>query len=111
MPRHAANTTEPLERSSDPGINDCSRASGSIAVCQEIPTECGCTKNKPTPARAKHASVGGSRSACALIHAGWQPRPQILRNAPAPLHWALFALLYLAWTLILIGAFALDQTL
>jgi hypothetical protein len=41
----------------------------------------------------------------AVICAGWQPLPQILWTAPAPLQWAFSALFYIAWTLILIGAF------
>jgi methanethiol S-methyltransferase len=41
----------------------------------------------------------------ALIFAGWQPLPQILWNVTGPLQWALSALFYLAWTLVLIGAF------
>jgi hypothetical protein len=40
-----------------------------------------------------------------LIYVGWQPLPQALWSAGGPLRWALCALLYLAWTLILIGAF------
>ena len=40
-----------------------------------------------------------------VIYAGWQPLPQILWNATGPLQRALSALAYLAWTLILIGAF------
>jgi hypothetical protein len=40
-----------------------------------------------------------------LIFAGWQPLPRVLWNATGPLHWGLSALFYLAWTLILIGAF------
>jgi methanethiol S-methyltransferase len=40
-----------------------------------------------------------------VIYTGWQPLPQILWNATGPLQWALSALFYLAWTLILIGAF------
>jgi hypothetical protein len=41
----------------------------------------------------------------AMICAGWQPLPQVLWTAPAPLQWAFSALFYTAWTLILIGAF------
>ena len=41
----------------------------------------------------------------ALICAGWQPLPQVLWTAPGPLQWAFSALFYIAWTLILIGAF------
>jgi hypothetical protein len=41
----------------------------------------------------------------ALIYAGWQPLPQILWKAAGPLHWALSALFYIAWTVILIGTF------
>jgi hypothetical protein len=40
-----------------------------------------------------------------VIYVGWQPLPQILWSATGPLQWALSALFYLAWTLILIGAF------
>ena len=39
------------------------------------------------------------------ICAGWQPLPQVLWTAPGPLQWAFSALFYVAWTLILIGAF------
>jgi hypothetical protein len=40
-----------------------------------------------------------------LIYAGWQPLPQVLWTVSGSLHWALSALFYLAWTLMLIGAF------
>ena len=40
-----------------------------------------------------------------VICAGWQPLPQVLWTAPGPLQWAFSALFYIAWTLILIGAF------
>ena len=40
-----------------------------------------------------------------LIYAGWQPLPQLLWIATGPPQWALCALFYLGWTLILIGAF------
>lgn len=40
-----------------------------------------------------------------VICAGWQPLPQVLWTAPAPLQWAFSVLFYTAWTLILIGAF------
>jgi protein-S-isoprenylcysteine O-methyltransferase Ste14 len=40
-----------------------------------------------------------------LIYAGWQPLPQVLWSATGPLRFGLSALFYLAWTLILIGAF------
>jgi hypothetical protein len=39
-----------------------------------------------------------------LIYAGWQPLPQALWSAGGPLRWALSALSYVAWTLILISA-------
>ena len=39
------------------------------------------------------------------IYAGWQAVPQILWYVIGPLRWALSGLFYLAWTLILIGAF------
>jgi methanethiol S-methyltransferase len=48
--------------------------------------------------------VGCGRGAVS-IYAGWQPLPQVLWNATGPLRWGLSALFYLAWTLILIGAF------
>ncbi len=41
----------------------------------------------------------------ALIYAAWQPLPQVLWSATGALQSALSALFYLAWTLILIGAF------
>jgi methanethiol S-methyltransferase len=41
----------------------------------------------------------------ALLYAGWQPLPEVLWNASGALQWALSALFYLAWTLIMIGAF------
>jgi hypothetical protein len=41
----------------------------------------------------------------AVIYAGWQPLPQVLWKATGPLQWAFSALFYIAWTLILIGAF------
>ena len=40
-----------------------------------------------------------------VICAGWQPLPQVLWTAPGPLQWAFSTLFYIAWTLILIGAF------
>lgn len=40
-----------------------------------------------------------------FIYAGWQSLPQVLWIATGPLRFALSALFYLAWTLILIGAF------
>jgi len=40
-----------------------------------------------------------------IIYIGWRPLSQILWNATGPLQLALSALFYLAWTLILIGAF------
>jgi hypothetical protein len=40
-----------------------------------------------------------------VICAGWQPLPQVLWIAPGPVQWAFSALFYVAWTLILIGAF------
>lgn len=44
-------------------------------------------------------------AALAFMYAGWQPLPHILWNATGPMRWALSALFYVAWTLILIGAF------
>ena len=44
-------------------------------------------------------------AALALIFVGWQPLPQVLWNATGPMRWALSGLFYVAWTLILIGAF------
>jgi methanethiol S-methyltransferase len=48
-------------------------------------------------------------AALALIYAGWQPLPQLLWNATGPLQWVLSGLSYLAWTLILIGAFLVSH--
>jgi hypothetical protein len=44
-----------------------------------------------------------------VICAGWQPLPQVLWTAPGPLQWAFSALFYVAWTLILIGAFLVSH--
>jgi len=41
----------------------------------------------------------------AVIYMGWQPLPQILWAATGALAWVLSGFFYLAWTLILIGAF------
>jgi methanethiol S-methyltransferase len=41
----------------------------------------------------------------AMIYAAWQPLPQVLWATTGPLRWAISGLFYLAWTLILIGAF------
>ena len=40
-----------------------------------------------------------------VIYLGWQPLPQVLWTVPDALQVAFSALFYLAWTLILIGAF------
>jgi hypothetical protein len=40
-----------------------------------------------------------------VIYTAWQPLPQVLWNAPGSLQWMFSALFYVAWTLILIGAF------
>jgi protein-S-isoprenylcysteine O-methyltransferase Ste14 len=39
------------------------------------------------------------------IYVGWQPLPQVLWHVAEPQQWAFSALFYIAWTLILIGAF------
>jgi hypothetical protein len=44
-----------------------------------------------------------------VIYVGWQPLPQILWNVTGALQWALSALFYIAWTLIIIGAFLASQ--
>jgi protein-S-isoprenylcysteine O-methyltransferase Ste14 len=54
--------------------------------------------------------VCGSRAWAAalglvLIYAGWRSVPQVLWNATGALQWAISGLFYLAWTLVLIGAF------
>ena len=41
----------------------------------------------------------------ALIYAAWRPLPHILWSATGPLQWALGVLFYIAWTLIVMGAF------
>ena len=40
-----------------------------------------------------------------VIYTAWQPLPQVLWSAPGSLQWMFSALFYVAWTLILIGAF------
>jgi len=44
-----------------------------------------------------------------VIYLGWQPLPQVLWSVSGPLQAAFSALFYLAWTLILIGAFLSDH--
>jgi methanethiol S-methyltransferase len=44
-----------------------------------------------------------------LTYAGWQSLPQVLWIATGPFQWVLSAFFYLAWTLILIGAFLVSQ--
>jgi methanethiol S-methyltransferase len=41
----------------------------------------------------------------AVLYFGWRPLPQVLWSATGPLQGVLSALFYVAWTLILIGAF------
>ena len=48
--------------------------------------------------------------ALVLLYAAWQPLPQWVWNFTPPLEWAILALFYLAWTLVLIGAFLPGQT-
>jgi len=47
----------------------------------------------------------GAALVLVLIYRYWQPLPQVLWRVPGPLHPAFSALFYLAWTLIMIGAF------
>jgi hypothetical protein len=57
-----------------------------------------CALERSTQAWAAAVALG-------FLYAAWQPLPQVLWNATGPLQWGLSALFYLAWTLILIGAF------
>jgi protein-S-isoprenylcysteine O-methyltransferase Ste14 len=45
-----------------------------------------------------------------VLYAAWQPLPQRIWNATGPLEWAIVALFYLAWALVLIGALLPGQT-
>jgi hypothetical protein len=45
-----------------------------------------------------------------VLYAAWQPLPQRIWNFTGPLEWAILALFYFAWTLVLIGAFLPGQT-
>jgi methanethiol S-methyltransferase len=47
--------------------------------------------------------------ALGLTYAGWQSLPQVLWIATGPFRWVLSTFFYLAWTLILIGAFLVSQ--
>jgi methanethiol S-methyltransferase len=55
--------------------------------------------------RERSTQAWAAAAVLVSIYAGWQPLPQVLWNATGPLRWGLSALFYLAWTLILIGAF------
>jgi methanethiol S-methyltransferase len=58
------------------------------------------------PARLERSTQAWVAAAgLALIYVVWQPLPEVLWNATGLLKWALSALFYLAWTLIMIGAF------
>jgi hypothetical protein len=47
--------------------------------------------------------------ALVVLYAAWQPLPQRIWNFTGPLEWAISALFYLAWTLVLIGAFLPEE--
>jgi hypothetical protein len=47
--------------------------------------------------------------ALVMFHAAWQPLSRRIWNFTRPLEWAILALFYLAWTLVLIGAFLPGQ--
>jgi hypothetical protein len=57
----------------------------------------------PGLARSTHAWAAAA--VLGLIYAGWQPLPQVVWIVSGSLQWALSALFYLAWTLMLIGTF------
>jgi methanethiol S-methyltransferase len=57
------------------------------------------------PRLERSTQAWAAAAGLALIYAGWQPLPEVLWNAGGTLQWALSALFYLAWTLIMIGAF------
>ncbi len=58
------------------------------------------------PHRLEHSTQAWAAAAVLMVvYAGWQPLPQVLWAATGPLRWALSGLFYLAWTMILIGAF------
>ena len=48
--------------------------------------------------------------ALVVIYAGWRSATQTIWNAIGPLQWAICGLFYLAWTLVLIGAFLPSRT-
>jgi methanethiol S-methyltransferase len=47
----------------------------------------------------------GAAAVLAVLYFGWRPLPQVLWSANGPLQSAFSAFFYIAWTLILIGAF------
>ena len=47
--------------------------------------------------------------ALVMLYAAWQPLSRRIWNFTRPLEWAILALFYLAWTLVLIGAFLPGQ--
>jgi methanethiol S-methyltransferase len=54
---------------------------------------------------ARSTQAWAAAAVLAVIYFGWRPLPQVLWSATGPLQGALSALFYIAWTLILIGAF------
>jgi protein-S-isoprenylcysteine O-methyltransferase Ste14 len=57
------------------------------------------------PRLERSTQAWAAAAGLALIYAGWQSVPEVLWNASGALQWVLSALFYLAWTLIMIGAF------
>ncbi len=57
------------------------------------------------PRLERSTQAWAAAAGLAWIYAGWQPLPEILWSASGAAQWALSALFYLAWTLIMIGAF------
>ena len=63
-------------------------------------------KRQSIPPRLERSTQAWAAAAgLALLYAGWQPLPDVLWSASGALQWTLGALFYLAWTLIMIGAF------
>jgi len=59
---------------------------------------------------ARASRAWAAALALVVLCAAWQPLPQRIWNFTGPLEWAMLALFYLAWTLVLIGAFLPGQT-
>ena len=81
------------------------RRGGQRAKGDSAPLGCRVSSRKSDRGLERSTQAWGAALVLVLIYRYWQPLPQVLWRVPGPLHPAFSALFYLAWTLIMIGAF------